>query len=315
MMVARFAFLLIVLGLFSHSASYGAEKKKLWVYTSVYKEYSTPLGKAFEAKHPEYQAEIFQGGSEKLQAKVEAEILGGKPQADVVMTSDPFWTRDFEKRGQTAGNPQLNYYSLMVMVCHQGLPADKRPQTFQDLAKPEFKNLIQIGSPLESGTQFMAVAYLSDKYGWDFYEKLRANNLASSGGNSTVIQKVESGEKKVGIVLLENAIAARKRGSPIEIIYPTDGSIPLPNMQVMVKGSPNPEGAKMFMDFVLSKEGQQILLGGYMYTLHKQLPNPEGAKPLKEVTKNSTPWTTARIEKFAGAGKEIKKKFSQLILE
>ena len=118
---------------------------------------------------------------------------------------------------------------------------------------------VQAGSPLESGTTFTTVAYLSKKYGWEFFEKLRANNLASAGGNSAVIQKVESGERKLGVCLLENALAAQKRGSPIEIIYPNDGAIPIPSVQVIMKDAAHHDAAAQFSDFLLSEDGQKLL--------------------------------------------------------
>lgn len=318
--VALLALLSLALGAISTPRAAAAGKTEVWVYTSIYKEFAGPIEAAFEAKHPDIDVQIFQAGSEKIQAKVEAELLAKKPQADIILTSDPFWSLDLARRGLAAKRNghdavETNYNSLMVMIAHKSFPADKRPKTFMDLTKPEFKGIIQSGSPLESGTVFATVAYLSKKYGWDYFEKLRANNLASAGGNSTVIQKVESGEKKVGIVLLENALAAQKRGSPLEIIYPEDGSIPIPSVQVILKDAKHQENAAKFADFILSEQGQKMLLAGHMYAVHKAVPAPEGAKSLAEVTKNSTPWTPARQLEVADGAKDIKKKFAALILE
>jgi iron(III) transport system substrate-binding protein len=303
----------------SHAGTATA-KSELWVYTSIYKEFAAPLEAAFEKAHPDIDAQVFQAGSEKIQAKVEAELLAKKPQADIMLTSDPFWSVDLERRGLAHARPkhnavETNYYSLMVLIAHKNVPAAQRPQAFADLTKTEFKNLIQAGSPLESGTMFSTVAYLSRKYGWEYFEKLRANNLASNGGNSTVIQKVESGEKKIGIVLLENALAGLKRGSPIEIIYPSDGAIPIPSVQVILKDAKNKANAEKFADFVLSETGQTILRGGFMYAVHPKVPAPEGAKPLSEVTAKSTAWTPAIQGEVAAASKDIKKKFAALVLE
>jgi iron(III) transport system substrate-binding protein len=297
-----------------------AAKKELWIYTSVYKEFIGPIEKAFEAKHPEVDVQVYQGGSEKIQAKLEAELSAGKPKADILMTSDPFWSRSLVKRGLSLSRKgkndlEENYISLMVLIVHRDLAPEKRPSSFSDLNKPEFQGLIQMASPLESGTAFSTVAYLQNKFGWAFFEGLKKNKISSSGGNSTVIQKVESGEKKVGIVLLENALAAKKRGSPIEVVYPADGSIPIPSVQVILKSTPVPDLAFLFSDFILSNQGQGYLLNGYMYSVLKSVAAPEGAEPLAKVTKKSTPWTPELLEKIGSNSKEIKKKFSELILE
>jgi iron(III) transport system substrate-binding protein len=301
-------------------AEASADKKQVWVYTSIYKEYAGPIENAFESKNPDIDVQVFQAGSEKIQAKVEAELMAQKPQADIILTSDPFWSEDLIKRGlaQPRGKSQgadTNYYSVMVLICQTSLPKEQCPASFKDLTKPEFKDQIQMGSPLESGTMFSTVAYLSKKYGWDYFKKLKENGLSATGGNSAVIQKLESGEKKVGVVLLENALAAKKRASPIEIVYPADGSIPIPSVQVILKDSDEKDAAAKFADFILSQEGQNILRGGYMYSVRSDVAAPEGAKSFKEITKNSTPWTKARLQEVAKESKEIKKQFSQIVLQ
>ena len=315
------ATLLTVLALGSaQTAAAAAPKTELWIYTSIYKEFAAPLEAAFEKKYPDIDAQIFQAGSEKIQAKVEAEILAGKIQADIILTSDPFWTVDLDKRGLAfvrRGHKavETNYFSLMVMTANKSLPQDKRPSALSDLTKPAFKGLVQTGSPLESGTVFATVAYLSRKYGWDYFKQLRANDIASSGGNSTVIQKVESGEKKVGVALLENVLAAQKRGSPLDVIYPSDGAIPIPSAQVILKGAAHKEAAAKFAEFVLSDEGQKILVGGFMYPVNPAASGPVGAKPLSEVTAKTTPWTDPVLLEVAATQKDIKKKFAALILD
>ncbi|MEK6706634.1 MAG: extracellular solute-binding protein [Bdellovibrionota bacterium] len=310
-----------ILILIANTAKASADnKKELWVYTSLYKEFAAPIEKAFEEKYPDVDVHIFQAGSEKIQAKIEAELLANRPQADVLITSDPFWTTALDKRGlvlsrPTRPNVDINYYSLMVIISHKDFPLEKRPAAFSDLAKPEYKNLTQFGSPLESGTAFAAVAYLSRKYGWDFFKKLSDNKLASNGGNSTVIQKVESAEKKLGVVLLENALAAKKRGSPIEIIYPSDGSIPIPSVQAILKTSKQPEAASRFAEFLLSTDGQKLLRNGYMHSVRKDVQPPEGAPALTDATKNSTKWSADLFGLVADEAKTIKEKYATMLLD
>jgi len=297
-----------------------AEMQTLWVYTSVYKEYASELEKTFEHKYPQVDVQIFQAGSEKLQAKIEAEILSQKPVADLVMVSDPIWGRDLEKRDLVAirkGHQTIedNYYSAMVLIVHNKLPKDKRPTRFSDLIKPDFKSLIQMGNPLESGSTFTMVSILSQKLGWDYFKKLKENKIGSSGGNSSVIQKIESGEKKIGIVLLENALAAIKRNSPIEIIYPQDGAIIIPSIQVIMKKTAHFEIASQFADFVISKEGQEIIKSGYMYSVRKDVKAPDGALSFVELSKNAQQFSDTEMKDIGSKAKAIKKTFSEIILE
>jgi iron(III) transport system substrate-binding protein len=92
------AALLILWTALSFAPAAAEAKTELWVYTSVYKEFIAPIAKAFESKNPDIQIQVFQGGSEKIQAKVEAEIVAQRPQADLIMTSDAFWPAQLVKR-------------------------------------------------------------------------------------------------------------------------------------------------------------------------------------------------------------------------
>ena len=311
---------MLLWGVASFNAVPAHAKTELWVYSSVYKQFIAPIASAFERKYPDIEVQVFQAGSEQIQAKVEAEILARRPQADFVMTSDPFWPSQLESRGflyrpKTGPAVQTNYYSLMVMIALRSFPKAQRPKKWSDLADPRFNHIEQMGSPLESGTTFVATAYLSDRYGWDFFDKLRANVIGCSGGNSTVIEKVESSEKKIGMVLLENALAAIKRASPIDIIYPEDGGIPIPSMQFIMKASPHVAAAEKFSAFLLSVEGQRLLRAGYMYSVNPAVPAPDGALPFAQATRGTTPWTPERFARFSSQSKEIKKKFDDIVLE
>jgi iron(III) transport system substrate-binding protein len=301
-------------------SAHAQAKTELWVYTSVYKEFIAPIAQAFERKHPEISVQVFQGGSEKIQTKVEAELAADRPQADLVMVSDPFWADKLSKRGFLKTLPsgstfEVGYYSLMVMVAHKDFPQAKRPKKWKDLTDPSLNHLVYMGSPLESGTAFAAVAYLQMALGWDYFDSLRKNGIGCSGGNSAVIQKVESGEKKVGVVLLENALAAIQRGSPIDVIYPEDGGIPIPSVQVIPRVSPHAEEAQKFEAFLLSSEGQELLKKGYMYPANPKAAPPAGALPYAQATKGSTAWTNERISQVADHAKDIKNKFDDLVLE
>lgn len=311
------AFFLAAL-LFAQPAT--AKQKEVWIYTSMYKEVITPIKDAFEKANPGIKVHIFQSGSEKIQSKIEAELASKKPQADLINVSEPFWAEDLAQRGllhrRSSGENYLtSYYSASVLIAHKDYPVKDRPDSFKSLTDPKYKGLIQMGSPLESGTMFSVVAYLSDVHGWNFFEKMRANKLAANGGNSTVIQKVESGEKKLGIVLVENVVAAKKRGSPIEIIYPKDGAIVTPSVQFILKDSPHKEEAAKFGEFLIGKEGQKFAREGYMYSVRKDIAAPEGVLPFEKVIQNSKVWKHADYVRLSKESKNIKKRFAGLILE
>lgn len=310
-----------ILWLFLFSSCLRAQAAEpLWVYASVYKEYIQPIETAFEKKHPGIDVQVFQAGSEKIQAKVEAEILSKKIQADVLLISNPFWAADLATRKiieARSGGPivEHNYYSLMVLTAHRDVPESERPKSFSDFSKPVFKDKVQIGNPLESGTNFTMIAALTDRFGWDLIQQWATNGIASAGGNSTVIQKIESKEKLFGAALLENILAVQAKGSPIVAIYPQEGGVLIPNDQLLVRGSPHKVAAEQFMQFLVSDEGQRLLAQGYLYPVSDKVAGPKNARSLKDVRAQSIAVTPEMIAKTQPKLREIKQKFTQMVLE
>ena len=171
-----------------------------------------------------------------------------------------------------------------------------------------------MGNPLESGTNFTTLAAWVDRFGWKFVDDLAKNQIASAGGNSTVIQKVESQEKKMGVALLENILAVKDKGSPVEPIYPTEGGVLIPNVQVMMKASSHAVAAGKFMDYLVSLEGQRLLSRGYLYPVLASAPAPKGARALKDLGPRIE-ITPELIRKTLPLMKSMKQKFSERVLE
>ena len=183
-------------------------KKELWVYTSMYKDMIELMKDDVQKEFPEVRIQWFASGSEKVSAKINAELEAKNLQADILMTSDPFFYIELKNKGLLTPYESPNsknvppalkdsehYFAtqrvpVVVMAYNRNvLKPHEIPKTFKELTEEKWKGKVMMGSPLESGTTFTAVAALNAKYGWDFFKKLRANNAVSSGGNSTVRAK------------------------------------------------------------------------------------------------------------------------------
>jgi len=145
--------------------------------------------------------------------------------------------------------------------------AAEKPQHWADLAKPAYADGLVMPSPLYSG----AAAYLlsgfagDTNYGWDFFQKLKTNNTVSVRGNGAVLKSVASGEKPYGILVDFMAMNAKKKGSPVEFVFPSEGVPAVTEPVAIMKTAKNVDGAKKFVDFILSDEGQKLALSmGYL---------------------------------------------------
>ncbi|RVA22284.1 extracellular solute-binding protein, partial [Mesorhizobium sp. M7A.F.Ca.US.001.01.1.1] len=136
-----------------------------------------------------------------------------------------------------------------------------------DLAKPAYADGLVMPSPLYSGAAaYLLSGFVGDaNYGWDFFQKLKTNNTVSVRGNGAVLKSVASGEKPYGILVDFMAMNAKKKGSPVEFVFPSEGVPAVTEPVAIMKTARNVDGAKKFVDFILSDDGQKLALSmGYL---------------------------------------------------
>ena len=136
------------------------------------------------------------------------------------------------------------------------------PQSWQDLTKPEYKGLIQVASPQSSGTAYTALATLVQLWGEDqafeYLKKLHQNVGQYTKSGSAPGKAAARGETLIGIGFLHDHAKQIKNGFPLVLVVPTEGTGYEIGGLSIIKNSRNPENAKKFVDFMLSKEGQEI---------------------------------------------------------
>ncbi len=300
---------------------------ELWVYTSMYQHVIDELTPHLEAALPHVKVRWYQAGSEKVASRLEAELAAGITQADVLMTSDPFLYERFkrERRWLPYASPNglrtprelvdldgaytACRLSTMVLVHREDVA--QPPESFEDLTSERFKGEIALGDPLSSGTAFTWAVFLERRYGPEYFQKLRDNGARVAGGNAAVLQKIESGEAKVGVMLLENALAARARGSRIAHRYPSEGAVLVPGYLAIFKSSRNVPAAKAFYDFVLSRQAQEVIVRGDMHAVDPRLPGPRGERGLSELVGASQRWDESMLKRGVTDGARVKAAFSR----
>lgn len=135
------------------------------------------------------------------------------------------------------------------------------PETWEDLTKPEWKGKIAYCLPSKSGSAYtqlctMILGHGGKEKGWDFIQKLYQNldgKILDSSGKCH--KMVADGEFYVGLTIEKSAIQY-KDDPAVGFSYPKDGTSAVPDGVALVKGASNEENAKLFIDFVTSKECQ-----------------------------------------------------------
>lgn len=250
---------------------------KLVLYTSQPNSDAQQTVDAFKKANPGIEVDWIRDGTTKVMAKLEAEFEAGNPAPDVLLIADTVTMQGLKQQGRLLDyksteaenfDPALYdkdgaYYStkLITTGIMYNTGAAMKPTSWHDLTKPEAKNLVMMPSPLTSGAALINTATLvNDKgFGWDYFRDLAKNGTIASGGNGGVFKAVASGEKAYGVVVDFLPIREKQKGAPVEFVFPTEGVSAVTEPVAILKTAKHVEAAKKFVDFVLSKQGQELV--------------------------------------------------------
>ncbi|AAU38190.1 MULTISPECIES: ABC transporter substrate-binding protein [Basfia] len=260
-------------------------KGRLVVYCSATNEMCEAVTKSFEKQY-DVKTAFIRNGSGSTFAKIEAEK--NNPQADVWYggTFDPqaqaaemglltpYRSKNIDDvmpRFQDPAKIKGNYASAIYMgILGFGVNTERLkklginevPKCWKDLADPRLKGEIQIADPQSSGTAYTAIATFVQLWGEDqtfeFFKKLHPNISQYTKSGITPSNSTARGEATVGIGFLHDYAVQKAAGAPIEMIVPCEGTgYELGGLSI-IKGARNMDNAKLFVDYVLSKEGQEV---------------------------------------------------------
>ncbi|MEL3908169.1 MAG: ABC transporter substrate-binding protein [Treponemataceae bacterium] len=137
------------------------------------------------------------------------------------------------------------------------------PKTWEELADPKYKGEVIMSDPAISGTNYAAVKGLLDLFGeekgWAYLKKLTANIPFYGKRGKDPQEKTAQGEFAVGIIPADAKAFKVAEDNDLIVVYPSDGVPWVPEGTAIFKNPANPKLAKAFIDFMLTKEGQEII--------------------------------------------------------
>jgi iron(III) transport system substrate-binding protein len=146
--------------------------------------------------------------------------------------------------------------------------ADEVPQDHAAFAKlinakaDKYKGKVTTYDIEKSGVGFMLITQDS-KYNPAFWDLIKALGMAgprfqSSAG--TMMERISSGENVLGFNIFGSYAALRAKKDPsIGIVYPKDYTLVMSRVMFASKTAKNPNAAKLWLDYILSKRGQTIV--------------------------------------------------------
>ena len=286
-----------ILGFTTMSAS--AQQQTLYFYTSFKDSMLQRLKAAFEKQHPTIKLEPQVAGAGKLMAKIAAERESGKILADLLWTSevpDFYQLREaglllkYEpKELKAIFNPIPDYDGSFtpvrlgnLAVAYNTKKIKEPPKTWEDLKKPAYKGALGIANPSLSGTAYMAAALLSQELGWKYFEELSANGAKMGKGSGQVLDDTASGDLVACLGVDYMTYDKMSKGANIALAFMPQMLV-FPSPIAIFKNSPNKDAAIKFVDFMISKEAQQII-------------SDEGTMPVRLDVKTSTKYNLPTVE-------------------
>jgi iron(III) transport system substrate-binding protein len=289
------------------SLAYAAPKQKLMVYTSMKESLIGEIRDSFIKKYPNIQFDYYSAGAGKLMAKIAAERQSGKLATDVLWTSEvpDFYQLKKQKILQKYVSPQAKYVVSPVKdpegeftparlgtlgIAYNTTKIKVAPKNWQEVFNKEYTNGFGIANPALSGTAMVSVAMLQKVLGWEFFEKARANGAKMGQGSGQVVDDTASGDLKACIGVDYIVIDKIKKGATIGFVYPKEMLV-VPSPVAIFKGTPNLKAAKIFVDFLLSKQSQTIIANNYTLPIRLDVPvaKKDGIIEIKEAVKRAIP--------------------------
>jgi len=174
-------------------------------------------------------------------------------------------------------------FGLVIGYNNRNIPPNKIPQSYQDLLNPEWKG--QMGLDIESYDWLAGVLdTMGEEKGMDFAKKLAAQSVHVQRGHSLLMQLVAAGELKLEVDSYHYQISEfRKKGAPLDLSIPDPMVVKEPSGIWIPKRAPHPHAAALLVDFLFSREGQQILAGLSVLVARKDIAWDFGGKQVRGI--------------------------------
>ena len=258
-----------------------ADTGKLVLYTSAGKSEYELIVNAFKEKYPGIEVEIVSAGTGELASRIRAEAAA--PYGDVLMGGGNTIYRGIEEcleayKSVEADNlfaefmPEDNlftpcYVNVNSIIVNKALLEKLGVEVtgWESLCDPALKGKISFANPADSGSALEVIVNMlaamspsgNVEDGWDFVTRFVENlDGKFASGSSAAYKSVVEGEYPVGLCNEDKTISYMKAGADVYAVYAQEGITLRTSNIALIKGGANAKNAKLFIDFVVSKDCQ-----------------------------------------------------------
>jgi iron(III) transport system substrate-binding protein len=280
------------------------EGKIVW-YTSVELELAERVAKAFEAKYPGIPVQVERSGAERNFQRLSQEYGSKIHVADFVNSSDAAHFIVWKRQGWLAPfvpeevaenyppeqrDPDGTYATWRMTLSIMGyntklVKADQAPKSFAELLDPKWAGKMVKAHPGYSGTILTSTFEMARDLGWDYFQKLAKQRVMQVQSATDPPRKLAAGERAIMVDGSEYVLLlAKENGSPVEPIYPSEGSPSIVGPSAVLADAPHPSAARLFASYSFSAECQQLIVDvGALRSAHRLVKERPGRPLLTDI--------------------------------
>lgn len=233
--------------------------------------------RGFENKYPFLKVEAVRASSEKTLNRLLTEQRANKFLGDVVAISgiqsgilkekgalDRFQSKEsanFPAEWRDADGYGVGLHQTIYVIGYNTnwVTADTAPKSYEDLLQPRWKG--QLGWDPEEYYLFGALMKAQEKErGLEFWRRLAEQQISFRKGYTLITELLSAGEFPAAVSLYQHRVDEYiEKGAPVQWVAPNPLVGGDPNRIALLKNASRPNAAKVFIDFMLSAEGQKLL--------------------------------------------------------
>jgi iron(III) transport system substrate-binding protein len=282
------------------------KEKPITVYTAHYNtEDAQSLCAAFERKYAGLKCDFVRTTAQVAYQRFQQDLQANAAVASIFSSTDVSHYPELKKKGLLleyrphnapdmvdslkAYNDRDGQYwvtaaALMTLTYNTSVVSEKdAPKNWPDLLDPKWKGKVSIGHPAFSGYVGTWVVLMQKLYGWDYFTRLEKNEPQIGRSVNDTVTMLNSKERVVAAGPEGTTLLSRDKGNPLAVVYPTDGALLMVSPSAIPKNAPSPNAAKLYLEFLLSKEAGEVQVKSHNLSVVKGVAPAPGAKPLEQI--------------------------------
>ncbi|GGG37421.1 ABC transporter substrate-binding protein [Caldovatus sediminis] len=307
-----------------YEAARSRNEQVTWYVAHYNSETAEALGRAFDETYPGVQARVVRTTAQVAYQRLTQDMRARVQNCDVFSSTDVGHyvrlkaderlekyvpERTSEIIESLRGIDPDGFYhttsigTVLINYNTDRVKPEEGPQKWTDLLDPKWQNRVTVGHPGFSGYVGTWVVLMRKLYGWDYFRRLERNKPQIGRSINDTVTMLNSGERWVGAGPGATTLRSASRGNPLGVIYPEDGTLLMISPSAIMKGTRNPNAARLFVEFLMGRRASEVQVQNFSEIVRSDVPLFPGARNLAEV-KLIRP-TTEEIEQGIPEVKEL----------